>query len=738
MAQALLKDDVKSPSIVSGQPFGRHRLQANSQALAWLAMLGLPAQAWSQAAAPEPAVRTLRPVVVTVTRGVEQSAFDSPASVDVIDATTIQNGQLQVNLSETMVRVPGLVAQNRQNYAQDIQISSRGFGARSTFGVRGLRLYADGIPASGPDGQGQVSHFDLASASRIEVLRGPYSALYGNSSGGVISIFTADGGPQTVADISSAWGSDGEQRTGAKLSGSQGAVQYNLSAARFSTDGYRDHSAASRTGFNGKVKATVHDDTRLTFVLNSMKMPDVQDPLGLTREEMQANPRQATPNAYTFNTRKSVDQLQGGAVLEHRLSAGQSLQLTAYTGERETQQFQAIPVGTQAPATHPGGVIDLRRRYHGLDARWINKTRLLGKPLTLTAGLSTDQAREARRGFQNFVGSTLGVLGALRRDEANTVRSFDQYVQAQWVAAERWSVSAGLRHSRVSFDFRDKYIVPGNGDDSGSVSYQASTPVLGVVYHVTDATNLYATAGRGFETPTLNELAYRASGGTGPNLALQSATSRQWEIGAKTEFMPQWRLNAAYFRARTANEIVVLSNAGGRSTFQNAGTTQRDGIEAALSGRWGKGWSTYLAATYLDARYGNGFLTCVAAPCTTPNTLVASGNRIPGIPHASLFAELAWQHSPWGLETALEWRHVGKIYVDDRNTDTAPRASTVNLRVSLTQKLDRWSVREFIRVDNLTDRQYAGSVIVNEGNGRFFEPAPGRNWLVGVNAVYAF
>lgn len=681
---------------------------------------------------------TLSPIVTIATHGVEQSAFDTPASVDVIDASTLQNAELQVNLSETLDRVPGIMANNRQNYAQDIQISSRGFGARSTFGVRGLRLYADGIPASFPDGQGQVSNFDLASAARIEVLRGPFSALYGNSSGGVISVFTADGGPETVADLATTWGSNGVQRTGVKLSGTQGAAQYNISAAKFGTDGYRDHSAATRENFNGKVKYTVSDDTHWTFVINSVNMPGVQDPLGLTRAEMLANPRQATPSASLFNTRKSVDQLQGGIVLDQRLSGEQSFHIAAYSGTRSAEQFQSIPVATQASATQPGGVIDLSSHYQGLDARWIGKSKLLGKPLTLTAGLSTDQMNQSRLGFQNFVGSVLGVQGALRRDELNTVDAFDQYVQGQWEVAERWSISAGLRHSQVSFDSQDRYIVAGNGDDSGSVKYQATTPALGVVFHASDALNLYASAGRGFETPTLNELAYRANGGTGLNFGLQSATSRQWEIGMKTEFMPNWHLNAAYFRANTANEIVVLSNSGGRSTYQNSGNTLRDGIEAALSGHWGKGWSTYLAATYLNATYGSSFMTCAATPCTKPNTLIAGGNRIPGIPRASLYGELAWQYQAWGLETALEWRHVGKMYVNDTNSDAAPHVDLLNLRASLLQKFGHWAIREFVRVDNLTNRSYSGSVIVNEGSSRFFEPAPGRNFLVGLGATYTF
>jgi iron complex outermembrane receptor protein len=669
--------------------------------------------------------QTLSPVTVTVNRGVAQSSFDTPASVDVIGGEMLRQGQLQVNLSETLARVPGLVAQNRQNYAQDLQISSRGFGARSTFGVRGIRLYADGIPASGPDGQGQVSHFDLSSAARVEVLRGPFSALYGNSSGGVISLFTADGGPQTLADLSSAWGSDGIRRQGVRLSGAQGRLQYNLGTSHFSTEGWREHSAAERTTFNGKLRYALAEDTRVSVVLNSVDMPDVRDPLGLTRAELQADPRQATPNALLFNTRKSVGQHQAGLILDHRIDAARSLQLTLYRGERETRQFQAIPVAVQAAPSHPGGVIDLARRYQGLDARWIQATRWLDKPLTLTAGIAADEVREDRRGFQNFAGPALGVVGALRRQEANRARNVDQYLQAQWSVAERWSLSAGARHSVVTLRSRDRYLAPGNGDDSGSVRYEATTPVLGLVFHANDALNLYAAFGRGFETPTLSEISYRPDGAAGLNFGLREAQSRQGEAGVKARLGEDWRLNAAVFQARTRNEIVVLGNTGGRSVFQNAGSTQRDGLEAVLSGRWASGWSAHVAATWLDARYGPGFS-------------VPAGNRLPGVPRTSVYAELAWEHRPWGWQAALEWRHVGRIAVDDANSDWAPAARTVSLRASLTQKVGRWTWNEFLRVDNLADRAAVGSVIVNEGNRRFFEPAPGRSWVAGVNASYRF
>lgn len=705
--------------------------------LAAAAAAALQAMAQTQA----PSAGTLRPIVVTPTPGVAQQAFDTPASVDMVTGEQIRNAQLQVNLSEPLVRVPGVVALNRQNYAQDLQISVRGFGARSTFGVRGIRLYSDGIPATMPDGQGQVSHFDLSSAGRLEVLRGPFSALYGNSSGGVISLFTADGLPGVQVEAGAAVGSDGVQRENVRFAGEQGAWNWNVDATHFRTDGFREHSAAKRNGFNAKLRWQAAPDTRVTFVANAVDMPDVQDPLGLTRAEYEANPEQATPNALLFNTRKSVNQQQLGAIVEHRLNEVHHLKLTTWGGQRSTEQFQSIPTGVQAPITHPGGVIALDRDYRGVDGQWIARTRAWGGGLTVTAGLYADELQEHRQGFQNFWGSpsaptAIGVMGVRRRDEDNRVRSFDQYAQGVW-EGERFSVTAGVRHSQVKFASDDHFIVGANGDDSGSVQYEATTPVLGLVWHATDALNVYGSVGKGFETPTGNELAYRPDNQPGPNLGLRPATSRQWELGVKAEPVTDWRVNAALFQARTSDEIVVASNSGGRSTFQNAAETLRRGFELAFTGAWGGAWSTYAALTWLDATYETGF-TCVSTACKAPDNQVAAGNRIPGIPRFTAFAELAWKHRPWGLETALEMRHIGSMAVDDRNSDFTGSATVFSLRASLAQVRDRWTFREFVRVDNLADKGYVGSVIVNEANGRFFEPAPGRTWLLGANATYAF
>lgn len=533
-------------------------------------------------------VAELTPVVVTSTQ-IAQPLFDVPASVGLIDGDTLRDSRMQVNLSESLGGIPGILAQNRENYAQDLQLSIRGFGSRSTFGVRGLRLYVDGIPATMPDGQGQTSNIDISSAERVEVLRGPFSALYGNSSGGVIQVFTESGeGPPRIESSVMA-GSNGQRRYGLKASGSNGdgagALDYVVSLNRYSTDGYRDHSSARKNLGNAKLGVALSDDSKLTVILNSVYVK-AEDPQGLQYDEFMDAPRSAAPNALLFDTRKTVKQTQGGLVYERRIDADNELRLMAYYGQRKTEQFQAIPVATQTPPSHSGGVIDLERNYGGLDARWTSRLQLAGRPLTLIGGIAYDVLREDRQGYENFVGTgsaqQLGVKGRLRRDETNDLWNIDPYVQASWEFADKWTVDLGLRYSTVNFRSDDHYIQAGNQDDSGSLRYRKALPMAALRYQATEDLNLYATVGRGFETPTFNELSYRSDGLAGLNLALQPSVNTSVEIGAKAR-LGNSLLTAALFQTRTQDEIVAADSLGGRSTFRNAGRTLRKGFELSLS-----------------------------------------------------------------------------------------------------------------------------------------------------------
>jgi iron complex outermembrane receptor protein len=704
------------------------------------------AQVRAQAPSPEP-----EQVVISAS-GVERRLFDTPYAVGVVDAQTLRAAGPMVNLSEALARVPGLVVSNRSNYAQDLQINSRGFGARAGFGVRGMRLYADGIPASGPDGQGQVSHFDLAGAQRVEVLRGPFTALYGSSSGGVISLVSA-APKERRWSMDGDLGSDGlrQLRLGVEAP-LDGGFSVRAQVSRFEIDGFRPQSSAERTLANVRLGWEGKRD-RVVVVLNSLDQPAL-DPLGLTRAQFEQNPDQTTSQALPqaapgqadrFNTRKLTRQDQAGLNWRHRFDGQGALsegQFSLYQGRRAVTQWQAIPVSTQFNAANPtlterqpGGVIDFDRGYSGADARLNWRWALPGdREARLTAGASMDDSEEDRRGYENFIGTgasqQLGVTGKLRRDERNRASTRDVYAQGEIDLTPAWTAVLGLRDGRVRFRSEDRYISGSNADDSGALAYRYTNPVAALQWRASPAWQLYLSAGRGFESPTLGELAYRPDGQPGVNTALKAQTSRQVEAGLK------WRapggaaaLDLAVFDARTDDEIGIATNRGGRSTFRNVGRTQRQGAEIDLRWRVAPQWRAQVALTALDATYVDGFFVCRSLPCLNPDLPVAAGNRIAGTLARTGFAELVWQPQA-AVQLGLELKGQGRLPVNDVNSDFASGFGLLALRAQWRLDLGAGRLDLLARIDNLADRRVAGSVIVNEGNSRFFEPAPGRAALL--------
>jgi iron complex outermembrane receptor protein len=681
-------------------------------------------------------------VTVTATR-VEAHSYDVPASISSVSGETFREASLGVNLADDMGEVPGLLARNRNNYAQDQQISIRGYGANSAFGIRGVRVYQDGMPASSPDGQGQVSQFNLDTASRVEVLRGPFSALYGNSAGGVIQIFTADGHDPTELRAGVAYGSFDTLRAGVNANGTVGDFGYNVGFTHFDIDGYRDHSAARNESFNGKLNYSINDANKLTLLMNVVSRPDSDDPLGLTQAQFNADPQQTDAAAINFNTRKSLQQEQVGLVYDLKVTDQQSVRVLGYYGQRTVEQFLSIPVATQAPATNAGGVVDLDREYGGGDARWTWQGALAGKPMSWVVGVTYDRQNEHRRGYNNFVGAgptiTLGVKGNLRRDENNIVYNIDEYVQGSWEFAADWSLMIGARHSDIEFDSQDHYIVTGNPDDSGKLSYGATSPVAGLMYKATDWLHAYASYGQGFQSPLGSELAYRADGGTGLNPNLAAARSDNAELGAKMQFAANWNVEAALFQALTEDEIVVNTNAGGRSTYQNSGRTKRSGAELSVDYRFASDWQWQLAYTYLDATYTDAYTTCTAAPCTVAGAankaIVAAGNRLPGIPKNNIYSAIRWG-SDLGLYASINFQYLSDVAVNDLNTIAAPSYELVGANGGYRVEVGSVHLDGFVRVNNALDKDYVGSIIVNDGNSRYFEPGSGLAVLVGINASW--
>ena len=690
-----------------------------------LPALLLPLIAAAQAADEQTMVVTAAPTTV--------SELDTPAAVSVVNGDEMRQAAPRVNLSESLGAVPGLQVQNRQNYAQDLQLSIRGFGSRSTYGVRGLRIYVDGIPATMPDGQGQTSNIDIGSVDTIEVLRGPFSALYGNSSGGVINVTSQTGTQPPTVEASSYYGSFGTWHYGMKATGAvgdgshAGDVDYTVSTNRFTTHGYRDHSGARKNLANARLGVRINDVSKLTLLLNSVDIK-ANDAGGLTADEWRDNPRQS-PRGDQYNTRKNTRQTQAGLRYERQLSAQDDLSVMMYAGERETTQFQSIPRAPQLKPSHAGGVIDLTRHYQGIDTRLTHRGELL-VPVTLTAGLDYENMSERRKGYENFVmvngAPQYGEQGALRRNERNLMWNVDPYLQTQWQLTDKLSLDAGVRYSSVWFDSNDYYITPGNGDDSGDASYHKWLPAGSLKYALTDAWNVYLSAGRGFETPTINELSYRSDNQSGLNFGLKPSTNDTVEIGSKTR-IGNGLFTAALFQTNTDNEIVVDSSSGGRTSYKNAGKTRRQGMELGLDQQFGESWRLKAAWTWLDATYRTN--VCDDASC--------NGNRIPGITRNMGYASFGYQPEQ-GWYAGSDIRYMSDIMANDENTAKAPSWTVVGLTTGYKWSYGRMDMDLFGRIDNLFDREYVGSVIVNESNGRYYEPAPGRNYGIGLNLAWRF
>jgi iron complex outermembrane receptor protein len=636
-----------------------------------------------------------------------------------------------------------------------------------------------------PDGQGQAGTFDLSSAKRFEVMRGPFSALYGNSSGGVVQIFTEDGAKDPYVAGSYTTGSYGTNRESTKVSGSEGIFNYLVDYSHYESDGYRQHSAVRQNLFNAKLGINFSESTRLTLLVTDLDQPLSQDPGGLKAADLN-NPKQVYTKVNSFNTRVSKSQSQVGAKLAHDFNENNSVDLMVYGGVRQNEQYQSTGANTtngnqlkiagrgySASTTYGnyyyvsgypngacGGVAQIDRDFHGVDLRYTNKGDLAGGAYSFTIGTNYDTMTDDRKGYDNFIlinGTTIpnnsstlqtltcgtqvscGVKGLLRRDEKNSAWNFDQYAQATWSPTTQVNLVAGVRHSNVTLKSVDNFLV--NGDGSGSASFSDTLPVIGLLYKANESLNFYANAGQGFETPSLVEVAYLPNGTGGFNKNIKPATSNNYEVGVKTFLGANTRATFAVFKTDTNNEIVVAENLNGRSSYQNAGGTERNGAELVVDSYLGNGFSGYASYAYLDAKYTDPFCSGQSASskglCTS-GTWVLSEKSIPGTYRQTAYAELNWKHAPTGFSTALETRAVGQVSVSDKGSDKASGYAILNWRGGFAQNINQWRFSEFIRIENLLEKNYVGSVKVNDVSSQFYEPGAGRNWMLGLNASYHF
>jgi iron complex outermembrane recepter protein len=664
----------------------------------------------------------LEEIIVTSPR-VEKELDRVPGAISRVNEEQIQLGQQQLTLDESLVRVPGVFMQNRHNYAQALRISIRGFGARSPFGIRGIKLMIDDVPATLPDGQGNVDEIDLGSTQRIEVIRGPASSLYGAASAGVISVYTEDGheDPYLHARLSS--GQFGYDQMQLKFGGEAGRLNYVASLSLLDYDGYRDNAYIERRVLNSKLRYDINDNSDLTATINLLDVPKMGDPGALTAAEVQTNRRAANPGALVFDGSEGRDQQRVGLVYRNRFSDNHEFTLRNYYTWLDFFNKLTFPGSV---ALSNGGQVQFDRAFAGLGGQYTYTGDFLGRANRVIVGVDMDRQKDDRRRYQNSAG---GIRGALTFDQTERVSSRGIYVQNELMLTDELELTLGARYDRVKFDISDRFFLNNSGDDSGSSNFSEFSPRVGLLWSPIEQANLYLSYSTAFETPTTTEFANPLGGGFNPDLTNQTAKS--YEVGVKGTLATEipLRYDVAVFRVDVKDELVPFEVDGftGRTFFQNAGESTRKGFELALSAQVLPTLSTSLAYSYIDAKFGD-FQT---------NAGSFGGNLIPGVPEDQIHAELAYRN-PRGWYGVLDLLYVGDFLADNANQVRTESYRVSNLRFGYEADLGSWNLSPFVGISNLLDEKYNSNVRINAAAGRYYEPAPGRSIHVGVGLRYGF
>jgi len=637
---------------------------------------------------------------------------DLAVGAQLLDVTQLQPGS-RADAAELLQGINGIQADSRSNYAQDTRITLRGFGARSAFGVRGLDLQIDGIPLSMPDGQGQFSGAVLDGVTHISVLTGPVAALYGNGAGGVINLRTSAPNVNRIA-LDTTADEDGLARHHVLGEFRDANLGVRIQASKLNADGNRPHASAEREQLGAQVYYTLDNGMQAQYRFDKEDAPLLQDPLGLTQAQWLADPYQINSSAEFFNTRKSISHQQHAFSLRNE-QGDQRWQIALWQGEREIQQFLAQRGDALA---NSGGVVDLSRQFSGGNGNYTWDFNFAKQALSFTVGGEWSAMNDTRKGFVN----NAGVAGDLRRNEFGQADNRDAYALLQWQATDQWQWLLGARQSHIALSVDDYFIIPAqNADDSGDKTFNRSSQTLSTRYQINSAFSVHAAIGNGFETPTLTEMAY-TNGDKGFNNSLDAAANRQQEIGIDYQHK-NLTMALTAFNIETRDELVVDQSINGRTTYVNAAGTKRNGVEFNGTYQLTEQFDARIVLNYLDSTYTQGQFKTL---------------QLPGIAKLNHYAQLNW--SPFGnevLKLGLSAVHRAQVAASDNNQITAPAYDALDFsasgRIDLGVQTDWW-----LKLANLTDETYVGSVIVNQTNGRSFESASGRNLAAGVRFGYEF
>ncbi|MDH4347256.1 MAG: TonB-dependent receptor, partial [Gemmatimonadota bacterium] len=674
-------------------------------------------------------IPTLPDLTVTVGRQ-EEKILKTPNAIGVVGVRDLQGAQAGLGLDESLANIPGVYVANRYNYNLDQRISIRGFGARANFGLRGVKVLLDGVPQTLPDGQSQLTNVDFGNLERIEVLLGSSSSLYGNASGGVLSMTTQRPGVAPFSQsVRAEGGSFGLFKIGARSMGRSGPASGTLYVSHTNVDGFRQHSATDFTQLNLGGNYLIGTKTDLGLRFGYTNAPEADNPGALTLNELLANPDSAAANNILREAGKDVSQSQLAFTLRQYNDRGH-FDAALFGFSRDLKNALATPP-PQGPGPTIGTYTEIDRKAGGLRLSGDQRVGTGARGVRLVGGVDLQRMRDDRQSWR----ADAGVPDTTILNQQETVTEVGPFLQAHWNPVPAVAVSGGVRYDAVTFDVEDEHLSDGT-DNSGNRTMSAWSGNIGVALISDPRISPYINLSNSFETPTTTELANQPNSTGGFNSSLDPQRALNGEIGVRGT-VGKVTYSATGFMIRVEDAIVQYREVSGRGYFTNAGEVHNDGLEFGLEGRVTPELRLFGNYTYSHFRFEKYRITNGAVVDTL------DGNVVPGVPEG--FIRLGLRAGPVkGFALDLDHTMATSMYADDRNTQwvdgfgatndsTAQGLGTgvTNVRISWEGLWGGAWVRPFVGINNLWDRSYVSSLTLNGAFGRVYESAPGRNYYIG-------
>lgn len=650
----------------------------------------------------------LTAISVTATR-LENQDLKTSLAITSIGKFNLQKGQQQLSIHNALSQVPGVFALNADNFAQDLRVAIRGFGARAAFGIRGIKILVDGLPESTPDGQGQVDNLDLGILEKMEVIRGPSAGLYGNAAGGVLSFKTEDAPKHPFIEVRAAAGSYQFQQYQLKTGFQKVRLSGLFHGSITSTDGYRAQSGMKNTLLNGKIGFQFNESSAIKILANYANSPQADDPGGLNIDAVNEDRQQARDRNVLFQGGETVEQGRLGLIYDKKWSNQHAIQAKAYSSFRDFAN--KLPF-------EGGGIVELQRIFSGINLNYLFNYKFNNQAqYRLNLGIDFESQQDHRERFNNLEGKK----GELAFAQDETFLSTGLFLLQELKFSNGLKINVGTRFDALRLKADDGFL--SNGDDSGEIDLESFNPMFGLLYPILDGLNVYGNVATSFETPALSELSSNPNntGGFNPDLAPQKA--HNYEMGFKGIVQSKLRYELAIFHINLQDEIVPfeLEASPGRTFYRNAGNSQRSGLELALNYQLKPGLSAAITYTYSDFKYKD----------YEVEGEKLDENLLPGIPkHAGFFS--VQYLSKMGFYTNFQTRFVGTLFTDDTNTTEDSSYAVSNLRLGYQKQFSKWQIEPFGGINNLFNTKYHGNIRINAFGRRYFEPAAELNFYVGV------